>query len=48
MKEDKPQDKPQEDKPDEKPQDEKLEKDEKPEKDEPKTIIIQTPLENQV
>ena len=42
MKEDKPQDKPQEDKPDEKPQDEK------PEKDEPKTIIIQTPLENQV
>lgn len=45
MKEDKPQDKPQEDKPDEKPQDEKLEK---PEKDEPKTIIIQTPLEDQV
>lgn len=42
MKEDKPQDKPQEDKPDEKPQDEK------PEKDEPKTIIIQTPLEDQV
>ena len=46
MKEDKPQDKPQEDKQDEKPQEDK--QDEKPEKDEPKTIIIQTPLENQV
>ena len=44
MKEDKPQDKPQEDKPDEKPQDDKPDEP----KDEPKTIIIQTPLENQV